>query len=45
MGDLVFFKDHDMGGHFPALEMPEELWDDVETFICVALPNGMSLEG
>lgn len=45
MGDLVFFKDHDKGGYFATLEMPEELWDDVGTFIRVTLPNGISLEG
>jgi hypothetical protein len=39
VGDLVFFKDRDKVGHFVALEMPEELWDDVEASIRVALPN------
>jgi len=35
-GQLVFFKNHEKGGHFAALETPETLWDDVEAFVKVA---------
>lgn len=35
-GDLVFFKSHDKGGHFAALERPETLWADVEEFVKIA---------
>jgi microsomal epoxide hydrolase len=28
--DLVFFKKHEKGGHFAALECPQELWADVQ---------------
>jgi microsomal epoxide hydrolase len=38
----VFYKAHEGGGHFAAMEMPEELWDDVESFIQKALPSGLS---
>ncbi|KAJ9638492.1 hypothetical protein H2204_004262 [Knufia peltigerae] len=31
-GNLVFYKQHDKGGHFAAMERPRELWDDVEEF-------------
>jgi hypothetical protein len=30
--DLVFYKEHDKGGHFAALECPKEFWEDVEEF-------------
>jgi microsomal epoxide hydrolase len=32
-GIMKFFKRHERGGHFAALECPEELWEDVETFV------------
>ncbi|KAF7968873.1 hypothetical protein HWV62_29144 [Athelia sp. TMB] len=32
-GDLVFYKAHEKGGHFAALEQPEVLWADVEEFM------------
>ncbi|KIW16677.1 hypothetical protein PV08_03865 [Exophiala spinifera] len=32
-GNLVFFHEHDKGGHFAAMERPRELWADVEEFI------------
>ena len=35
-GQLVFFKAHEHGGHFAALERPEILWADVEEFVKVA---------
>lgn len=35
-GRLVFFKSHERGGHFAALETPEMLWQDVEAFVGVA---------
>lgn len=44
MGDLVFFKDHDKGGHFAAMELPQELWDDVEAFIRIVFPDGIFLQ-
>jgi microsomal epoxide hydrolase len=34
--DLVFFKSHDKGGHFAALERPETLWEDVEEWVKIA---------
>jgi microsomal epoxide hydrolase len=30
--NLVFHKQHEHGGHFAALERPEDLWADVEEF-------------
>ncbi|KAI4616472.1 hypothetical protein J4E80_005746 [Alternaria sp. BMP 0032] len=30
--NLVFYKQHESGGHFAALEKPKELWQDVEEF-------------
>jgi microsomal epoxide hydrolase len=30
--NLVFYKKHERGGHFAALERPAELWQDVEEF-------------
>lgn len=35
-GNLVFYKQHDKGGHFAAMEKPRELWGDVEEFVKVA---------
>ncbi|KAF1844323.1 alpha/beta-hydrolase [Cucurbitaria berberidis CBS 394.84] len=35
-GKMVFFKAHEKGGHFAALERPEELFADVEAFVKVA---------
>ncbi|KAL6707522.1 hypothetical protein ACN47E_004092 [Coniothyrium glycines] len=32
-GQLVFFKAHDQGGHFAALEKPEALLEDVEEWV------------
>lgn len=32
-GDLVWSKEHDKGGHFAAMEVPELLWQDVESFV------------
>ncbi|CAK7218498.1 hypothetical protein SEUCBS140593_003567 [Sporothrix eucalyptigena] len=32
-GQLVFYRQHDKGGHFAALEQPQVLWKDVEEFI------------
>lgn len=34
--NLVFYKKHEKGGHFAALERPEELWGDVEEYVKVA---------
>jgi microsomal epoxide hydrolase len=30
--NLVYFKKHDKGGHFAALERPKEFWEDVKEF-------------
>jgi len=30
--NLVTYKQHERGGHFAALEKPDELWADVEEF-------------
>ena len=35
-GNLVFYKQHERGGHFAALERPKELLEDVEEFVKVA---------
>lgn len=35
-GRMVFFKCHERGGHFAALERPAELWTDVEEYVKVA---------
>ncbi|KAF7982194.1 hypothetical protein HWV62_29989 [Athelia sp. TMB] len=32
-GNLVFYKAHETGGHFAAVEKPEVLWADVEEFV------------
>lgn len=32
-GNLVWHKQHKSGGHFAALELPKELWQDVESFL------------
>lgn len=32
-GELRFFRAHENGGHFAALERPETLWGDVEEFV------------
>jgi microsomal epoxide hydrolase len=35
-GKVVFFRSHEQGGHFAALERPEILWEDVEEFVKIA---------
>ncbi|THC96524.1 hypothetical protein EYZ11_004023 [Aspergillus tanneri] len=35
-GDLTFWKDHDKGGHFAALERPKDMKDDLTEFIALA---------
>ena len=32
-GNLVWSRRHDRGGHFAALERPEELLSDLESFV------------
>jgi microsomal epoxide hydrolase len=50
-GKLVWFKAHENGGHFAALERPEELLGDIESFLAVAWrgedgeKGGIALEG
>jgi microsomal epoxide hydrolase len=31
--NLVFYKQHEKGGHFAALERPQVFWEDVEAFV------------
>jgi pimeloyl-ACP methyl ester carboxylesterase len=35
-GKMVFYKEHEKGGHFAALERTEVLWADVEEFVRIA---------
>ncbi|EDU43394.1 MhpC hydrolase or acyltransferase alpha beta hydrolase superfamily [Pyrenophora tritici-repentis] len=35
-GKMVFFRAHEEGGHFAALERPETLWEDVEEYVKIA---------
>ena len=35
-GNMVWYKRHETGGHFAAMEKPKELFDDVEEFVKVA---------
>lgn len=30
--NIVFWKEHDKGGHFPSIEKPTELIDDIRSF-------------
>ncbi|GFG15833.1 putative epoxide hydrolase [Aspergillus lentulus] len=32
-GNLIFYRRHEKGGHFAALEQPEVLWDDITAFV------------
>lgn len=32
-GDLVWYRGHDSGGHFAAMEKPKELFQDIEDFL------------
>lgn len=32
-GNLVFYREHEHGGHFAAMEQPEVLLSDIEAFI------------
>jgi len=34
--NLLFYREHERGGHFAALERPEDLWRDVEEFAGLA---------
>lgn len=34
--NLVFYKRHERGGHFAALERPADLWEDIEGFVSKA---------
>jgi microsomal epoxide hydrolase len=38
-GNLVFFKQHTSGGHFAAVERPEVLLADIESFIKQVWPD------
>lgn len=40
-GNMTFYRTHERGGHFAAVEMPVALWADVEEFIKGAFPNGL----
>lgn len=35
-GNLVYYNRHESGGHFAAMEKPNELFSDVEEFVKVA---------
>ncbi|KAJ5819033.1 epoxide hydrolase [Penicillium riverlandense] len=32
-GNLIFYRRHEKGGHFAAIEQPEVLWDDIAAFV------------
>jgi hypothetical protein len=34
--NLVLYRQHERGGHFAALEMPQEPWKGVEEFVDIA---------
>ncbi|PGH30164.1 microsomal epoxide hydrolase [[Emmonsia] crescens] len=36
LGDMVFHKEHDKGGHFAALEQPQLFMEDLEAFVAAA---------
>ncbi|ENH72096.1 Putative epoxide hydrolase [Fusarium oxysporum f. sp. cubense race 1] len=38
-GNLVFYQQHEKGGHFAALERPIEFLQDIEDFLSVAWPK------
>ncbi len=38
-GHLAFWAEHPHGGHFPAMERPDELAGDIRTFLA-AVPVG-----
>ncbi|GAA5828924.1 hypothetical protein JCM11251_005920 [Rhodosporidiobolus azoricus] len=35
-GNLVFYRQHDKGGHFPSVGVPEEFAQDIKDFLAVA---------
>lgn len=37
-GNLVWHRQHDAGGHFAAMEKPQEFTEDVEDFVRTAWP-------
>ncbi|GAB1208679.1 hypothetical protein APSETT445_007430 [Aspergillus pseudonomiae] len=41
LGDLVWYNSHVQGGHFAAMENPEELWNDVEHFVRTVFPDDL----
>jgi microsomal epoxide hydrolase len=38
-GDLVFYRQHEQGGHFAAMEKPEVLLADIQDFISQVWKN------
>ncbi|KAL2373912.1 hypothetical protein RJ035_004335 [Blastomyces gilchristii] len=36
LGDMVFYKEHDKGGHFAALEQPQLFMEDLEAFVAAS---------
>lgn len=36
---LAYWNEHDCGGHFPAMEAPEELVNDIRTFFRATINN------
>lgn len=41
--NLVSYGVHERGGHFAALEKPEDLWADVEDFVSKVTEGGSKL--
>ena len=37
---LVFWREHDKGGHFPSVEVPEALEEDLIAFVKGCIPEG-----
>ncbi len=40
--NIVFWKEHDKGGHFPSVEVPEVLVEDIREFTEMINPARMS---
>lgn len=40
-GNLVFYRQHEHGGHFAALERPKEFFEDLEEFVGIVKGQGV----
>jgi microsomal epoxide hydrolase len=40
LGNLVFHRKHNQGGHFAALERPKEMMEDIEEFVDIVRGSG-----